>query len=142
MHKYGKPIALSALILVFLVTSGCSAPKPAGLTDQQLARLTENTLKAIDANNYQEFSRDFSDKMSSAFTKAQFDSLRALLKKASGSYVSLGAPSLTNNQGYAAYWFPARYTYETVYVTITFLVGGQKIEGLWFDSINLRKAGQ
>jgi Protein of unknown function (DUF3887) len=142
MNKHVSLITLSALILVLLVTSGCAAPKPAGLTDQQVASVTENTLKALDAKDYQKFTRDFSDKMSSVFTQAQFDNLCTLLQTASGSYVSLGAPSLTNNQGYAVYRIPAKYTNETVYVTITFLVGGKKVEGLWFDSAALRKASQ
>ena len=133
---------MSAILLVFLVTSGCSTPKPAGPTDQQIASVTENTLKAIDAKDYQKFTQDFSDKMNSVFTQAQFDNLCKLLQAASGSYVSLGSPSLSNNQGYAVYRFPAKYTNETVYVTITFLVGGQKVEGLFFDSVNLRKASQ
>ena len=142
MNKYIKLPALSTLILVLLMTSGCSTPKPAGLTDQQITRVTENTLKAIDAKDFQKFTQDFSDKMNSVFTKAQFDNLCELLQAASGSYVSLGTPSLTNNQGYAVYRFPAKYVTETVTVTITFLVGGEKIEGLFFDSVNLRKASQ
>jgi hypothetical protein len=139
MRNCANLMVFSVLTLLFLVLSGCSAPKPAGLTDQQVASVTENILKAIDANAYEEFTRDFSDQMNSAFPQAQFDSLRNLLQKASGSYLSLGAPSLSNNQGYAAYRFPAKYSNEMVYVTITFLLGGQKVEGLWLDSINLRK---
>ena len=142
MNKIVKWAGLSTLILVFLVTSGCSAPKPAGLTDQQVASMTESTLKAIDANDYREFTRDFSEKMNTVFTQVQFDNLRGLLQGACGNYISLGTPGLTNNQGYAVYRIPARYANETVYVTITFLVGGQKVEGLFFDSINLRKASQ
>ncbi len=140
MNKPAKILALSTLVLVLLVTSGCSAPKPAGLTDQQVANVTENILKALDARDYQSFTRDFSDKMNSTFKQAQFDGLCSLLQTSSGSYVSLGTPSLTNNQGYAVYRFPAKYAKETVYVTITFLVDGQKVEGLFFDSANLRKA--
>jgi hypothetical protein len=142
MNKLVKLIPFFALILVLLMTSGCSAPKPAGLTDEQIVSVTENTLKAIDAKDYQKFTQDFSDKMNSVFTQAQFDNLCSLLQKASGSYISLGTPSLSNNQGYAVYRFPAKYANETVYVTITFLVGGQKIEGLFFDSAALRKASQ
>jgi hypothetical protein len=142
VNVHAKLILLSALGLILLVTSGCAAPKPAGLTDQQVTSMTENTLKAIDANDYQKFTQDFSETMNSAFTQAQFDNLRSLLQNASGSYVSLGTPGLTNNQGYAVYRIPARYTNETVYVTITFLVAGQKIEGLWFDSVALREASQ
>jgi hypothetical protein len=142
MNKNVSLITMSALILVLLLASGCSAPRPASLTDQQVTSLTENVLKAIDANDYQSFTRDFSDKMNSVFTQAQFDHLCTLLQAASGSYVSLGTPSLTNSQGYAVYRIPAKYANETVYVTITFLVGGQKIEGLWLDSANLRKVSQ
>jgi len=135
-------ISLSAMVLVLLMTSGCAAPKPAGLTDQQVADVTENTLKAIDANDYPGFTRDFSDQMNSAYSQEKFDYLRDLLQKASGSYISLGTPSLSNNQGYAVYRIPAKYANETVTITITFLIGGQKIEGQFFDSAALRKASQ
>ena len=142
MNKLVKMLSLSALTLVLLAASGCSAPQPAGFTDQQVASVTENISKAMDVNDYKAFIRDFGQGMLSAFTQAQFDSLRAMLEKASGKYVSLGNPSLSNNQGYAVYRFPAKYSNETVYVTITFLVGGQKVEGLFFDSVNLRKVSQ
>jgi hypothetical protein len=139
MKKYLGLAVLPLLLVVFLM-SGCAKPSPAGLTDQQITSVTENTLKAIDAKDYRKFTQDFSDKMNSAFTQTQFDSLSKLLQTTSGSFVSLGTASLTNNQGYAVYRFPAKYTKEVVYVTITFLVGGQKVEGQWFDSVALRKA--
>ncbi|HTX92870.1 MAG TPA: DUF3887 domain-containing protein [Anaerolineales bacterium] len=142
MNKNRKLISGLAVVLVLIAMSGCTAPKPAGLTTEQVASITENTLKAIDANDYQEFTHDFSDKMNSTFTQAQFDGLRSLLQNASGNYVSLGTPSLTNAQGYAIYRFPAKYANEIVFVTITFLEGGQKVEGLFFDSVNLRKASK
>ena len=142
MKKFTNLIALSVLILVLLITSGCSAAKPAGLTDQQVTSLTENMLKALDANNYEDFTRDFSDKMISAFTPDQVTALQALIGNASGKFISIGTPTLMNNQGYAIYRFPCKYENETVYVTITFLIDGQKVEGLFFDSANLRKPAQ
>jgi hypothetical protein len=142
MNKNARIFMFSALTLIMLVTSGCAAPKPAGLTDQQVAEVTENTLKALEANDYQAFTRDYSEQMNTAFSQEKFDSLRSLLQTSSGSYASLGAPSLGNNQGYAVYRFAAKYTNETVFVTITFLIGGTKIEGEFFDSVNLRKASQ
>ena len=142
MSKFVKMAALFALALVLLAASGCSAPKPAGLTDQQVTTMTENILKAVDANDYRAYIKDFGPAMVSAVPQAQFDSMHALLQKSSGSYVSLGTPSLSNNQGYAVYRIPAKYSSETVYVTITFLVGGQKVEGLFFDSANLRKVSK
>jgi hypothetical protein len=142
MNKLEKLITILSLAAVLLVTSGCTTAQPAGLTDTQLTGVTENVLKAIDANDYQRFTRDFSDKMTSAFTQDQFATMRTMLQTASGNYVSLGTPSMTNNQGYVVYRFPAKYANETVFVTITFLIGGQKVEGLFFDSVNLRKAAK
>jgi len=137
-----KFAALLGLALLLVGSSGCAAPQPAGLSDQQVTTTTENILKAMDANNYQTCTQDFSDQMKAAFTQAQFTQIRTMLQKASGAFVSVGTASLSNNQGYVAYRFTSKYANETVYVTVTFLIGGQKVEGLWFDSANLRKASQ
>ena len=138
--KFSTFMGLAVALLVGL--SGCAAAKPAGLSDQQVAGITENILKAIDANDYQKSRQDFSDQMKAAFTQAQFNQIRSMLQKASGGFVSVGTSSLANNQGYAVYRFTSRYANESVYVTVTFLVGGQKVEGLWFDSTALRKVSQ
>jgi hypothetical protein len=140
MNMKIKSYSMLALALMLVVTSGCSAPKPAGLTDDQVTGLTENILKALDANDFQKFSQDFSEQMGAVFDQAQFTKVQTLLQTASGKYVSIGTPTLTNNQGFAIYRIPCKYENETVYVTITFLVGGQKVEGLFFDSVKLRKA--
>jgi hypothetical protein len=132
---------VSLLVTLSMLATGCAAPKPAGLTDEQLTAVAENILQSINANDYQKFVQDFSDQMKTAFTEDQFNQMCDLLK-ASGNYVSQDAPSLSNNQGYAVYRFPCKYENENVYVTITFLIGGQKVEGLFFDSNNLRKASQ
>jgi hypothetical protein len=142
MKSVFTPTLLSIAILLLLFTGGCSPAKPAGLDESMVISKTENILKAIDSGDFQAFTSDFSDKMISVFTQAQFDGLHALLKTSSGAFVSLGDPSLMNNQGYAVYRFPAKYADETVYVTITFLIGGEKVEGLFLDSANLRKADQ
>jgi hypothetical protein len=132
---------VSLLVALSMLATGCAAPKPAGLSDQQVTSMTENILQSINANDYQIFVQDFSDQMKTAFTEDQFNQMRDLLT-ASGNYVSQNAPSLSNNQGYAVYRFPCKYENENVYVTITFLIDGHKVEGLFFDSNNLRKASQ
>ena len=142
MNKQIRFLSLMALACVMILASGCSAPKPAGLTDDQVASVTENTLKALEANDFKAFTQDYSDQMNKVFSQEQFTKLQGMVQSASGKYVSLGKPTLSNNQGYAVYRFPAKYENETVYVTITFLVGGQKIEGEFFDSVNLRKLSQ
>jgi hypothetical protein len=131
-------ISLIALALL-LATGGCAKARPAGLTDDQLLSTADNILKAVDANDYGRFSQTVSDQMKAAFTEAQFNSLHDLLLQASGRYQSVDAPTLTNNQGYAIYRFPAAYENETVYVTLTFLIGGDKVEGFFLDSPNLRE---
>lgn len=143
MKVNSKFLSVSALILVLLVgLSGCLAAQKAGLSDQQVASLTENILKALDQNNYPAFTHDFSPQMKSAFTQEKLSQLHTILANASGDFIYMDSPSLSNNQGYAVYRFPCKYANETVTVTITFVIGGQEVEGLWFDSANLRKVSQ
>ncbi len=128
-------------LTMLLAMSGC-LPKPAALTDAQISGIAENILQAVNANDYQRFVQDFSDQMKSAFTEDQFTRLRDLIQNASGNYLSMAAPRLSNSQGYAIYRFPCKFDNEDVTVTITFALGGDKVEGLLFDSPNLRKTGQ
>src|SRR5512135_756627 len=114
MNKQIRFISLMALACVLILASGCSAPKPAGLTDEQVASMTENTLKALEANDYKAFTQDYSDQMSKAMTQEGFTKLVTMVQSASGKYISLGKPTLSNNQGYAIYRFPAKYENETV----------------------------
>jgi hypothetical protein len=143
MKVNSKYLSVSALILVLLAgLSGCLPAQKAGLSDQQVASVTENILKALDENNYQSFTHDFSAQMKSAFPQEKFSQLRTMLYNVSGNFIYMDAPSLSNNQGYAIYRFPTKYDKETVTVTVTFVIGGQEVEGLFFDSANLRKVSQ
>jgi hypothetical protein len=143
MKVNSKYLSVSALILVLLAgLSGCLPAQRAGLSDQQVASVTENILKALDENNYQSFTHDFSAQMKSAFPQEKFSQLRTMLYNVSGNFIYMDAPSLSNNQGYAIYRFPTKYDKETVTVTVTFVIGGQEVEGLFFDSANLRKVSQ
>jgi len=143
MKVNSKYLSVSALILVLLAgLSGCLPVQKAELSDQQVASVTENILKALDENNYLSFTHDFSPQMKSAFPQEKFSQLRTLLYNASGNFIYMDAPSLSNNQGYAIYRFPTKYDNETVTVTVTFVIGGQEVEGLFFDSANLRKVSQ
>ncbi len=125
-----------------LVLSGCAEAEPAGLSTDQVSAAAGNILTALESGDYAAFQQDLSDGMKTYFTPEQIDKLHAMLKTASGSYVSLDQPTLTNNQGYAIYRFPAKFENETVYVTLSYKVGGDKVEGIWFDSTNLREQPQ
>jgi len=143
MKVKAKFLSVSVVSLVLLAgVSGCLPAQKAGLSDQQVAGMTENILKALDQNNYPAFTHDFSPQMKAAFTKEKFSQLRTMLYNASGNFFYMDEPSISNNQGYAVYRFPTKYANETVTVTITFVIGGQEVEGLFFDSPNLRKVSQ
>jgi hypothetical protein len=139
---------LATFLFVTLATglflASCQAPQPASLSNDEVVQVVDGTLKSISAGNYPGFTRDFSDTMKNAFTEQQFTNLADLLKKSSGNYVSCddSQPELSNKQGYAVYRLPCKYDLESVLVTVTFKVDGNKIEGLFFDSTNLRKVGQ
>ncbi len=143
MKKTQKIFALLFLALtLILATSGCAKPQPAGLTDEQVGTMTANILHAIDANDYQKFTQDMSDAMKSAFPELQFTQLRDLLQTNSGNFISIGKPTLLNQNGYAIYRFPCEYEKENVMVTVTFPIGANKVDGLFFDSTNLRAASK
>ena len=144
MKRKLPAILLIAAIVTTLVLTGCQAPNPASLSNDQVVQAVDNILKAINAGDFQRFTQDFSDSMASNFTEAQFTSLAELLKKASGNYVSCAdtSPEISNSQGYAVYRLACKYELENVIVTVTFLEGGEKVEGLFFDSTNLRKVSQ
>jgi flagellar basal body rod protein FlgB len=132
---------LTVLVLalsVLLGLSGC-ATQPAGLSEAQVAVVAENVLNAINTNNYTAFTHDFSPQMKAAFPQTEFSKLQTMLQTTSGKFLYTEKPGISNAQGYARYRFPSKYDNEIVYVTLTFLIGGQQVEGLFFDSANLRK---
>jgi O-glycosyl hydrolase len=133
---------VSLLVILTLLMTGCAAPKPAALTDDEVLAIAQNALTALDANDYTAFTRDYSPDMQTAFSENQFTQLRDLLQSASGKYVSTGKVGLSNNQGYAIYRIICKYELEDVVVTVTFKIDGKQIEGFFFDSPNLRTVSQ
>lgn len=134
----GKLSFLVAILLTaaFLLTA-CQA-RPAALSDAEVVQLTGQVLTALDQDDYAAFVQDFSPAMRAAFPQAQFAELRAMLQETSGNYVACGEPSLSNRQGYAVYRLVCTFEKEEVIVTIVFAVDGRQVEGLFFDSPNLR----
>jgi hypothetical protein len=138
--KLVRPIVM--ILGLALLLSACGEVKPAGLTDDQVMQVTAGLLTAIDQNEYAAFQADLSDEMAALFTEEQFNQLHDLLQTNSGSYVSMDAPELSNSSGYAVYRIRCQYELEDVMVTVTFLIDGTQVEGLFFDSPNLRTAAQ
>jgi hypothetical protein len=131
------PTIGSLLFLLFLA-AGCAAPTPAGLADDEIINITANILTALDSGDYPAFTRDFSDEMLAAFPEDQFTQLRNLIITSSGNFVSTGKLSLSNQEEFAIYRIRCTYQQEDVVVSVVFRIEGVLVEGLFFDSPNLR----
>jgi Protein of unknown function (DUF3887) len=142
MPKTRPSIIVILFALLSLLAAGCGPAKPAALTDDEVIAVTTSILTAMDAGDYAAFKSDFSDEMLSAFSEEQFTDLRNTLQSASGNFISTGELSLSNKQGFAIYRILCTYELEDVVVTIVFKVDGTQVEGLFFDSPNLRAASQ
>ncbi len=130
---------LALLLAMVLLLNGCRA-EPAALSDEEVAQATSDALTALSAGNQEAFVRDFSEDMRALFLEeAQFTALRDMLQETSGSFVSCAELSLLNRGDYAVYRLRCRFEKEDVMVSVVFRVGGTKIEGLYFDSPNLRE---
>jgi hypothetical protein len=144
MNGKMKNTFLVITLVIALFLTGCQPAKPSALTNDQVIGMIERNLTTINARDYQGFTQDFSEAMKSTFSEAQFTSLAELLMQTSGKYVSCAdsQPELSNKQDFAVYRQMCIFDLESVIVTVTFKVDGDKIEGLFFDSTNLRKASQ
>jgi hypothetical protein len=142
--KSKTPTSLLTLALVaVLLLTGCAAPKPASLSNEQVVGVMVNILEAINAGDYPGFSRDFSPAMLTSIPEVQFTDLKTMLQNVSGKYVSCNTtPQLSNSQGYAVYRLSCNFELEPVIVTVTIKTGGTQVEGLFFDSTNLRNVGK
>jgi hypothetical protein len=142
MTKF-KPVSIvSLLILLFLLAAGCAPASPSGLSNAEVLSVTGNLLTAINTGDYPAFTRDFSAEMLAAFPESEFTKIQEMLHSASGNYISCAEPSLTNNQGFAIYNIRCTYELEDVMVRIVFRIDGTQVEGLFFDSPNLRSSSQ
>ena len=137
--KFATLIALT--LIAALLLTGCQA-KPAALSTDEVVQMTGQILTALDEGDYAAFTQDFSDEMLAVFPETQFAALQDMLQEASGNYVSCGEPSISNNGGYASYRLTCPFDLEDVVVTIVFKVDGDQVEGLFFDSPNLRALSQ
>jgi hypothetical protein len=136
---------LTALIALFLAAAilltGCQA-RPSALSNEEVVQLTGQILTALNDDDYVAFTQDFSAEMLAAFPEDQFTGLRDMLQETSGNYVSCGEPGLSNNGGYAVYRLTCQFDLEEVVVTLVLKVDGDQVDGLFFDSPNLRAFGQ
>jgi hypothetical protein len=78
--------------------------------------------------------------MAKASTETEYNKLRSLLLNTSGRYISKGKPTLSNIQTIAVYDYVCQFDREKIVFRVTFQIGGNKVEGTFFDSTNIRKS--
>ncbi len=158
-------LALTALMVLTAIFSGCETTKPDKTSEQSAAPggaadadgviseadvpyagpMAENILAAIENRDYEAFSKDLGDTMKAAMTKEAFNSLVDFLAKV-GSFekLSFGEGANVTQDGVAmtVIVYIAKYSEEPgdVLVTITFTRDDErKIIGLYFNSPKLRE---
>jgi hypothetical protein len=142
MNRRRTLILISLTAALTLLLAACQSASPAALSDDEVLTLTAGILTAMDEGDYSAFTPSFSPEMLEAFSQAQFDELRAMLQETSGGFVLCGEMSLSNKDGYAIYRILCTYELEDVVITIIFKIDGSQVEGLYFDSPNLRTVSQ
>jgi hypothetical protein len=142
MPKTRSVFIASLLAALSLLAAGCGPASPAALSNDEVIAVTTNILTAMDTGDYAAFTSEFSEEMLAAFPENQFTELRDLLQSTSGNFVSAGELSLSNKEGFALYRILCTYDLEDVVVTIVFKVDGTQVDGLFFDSPNLRTSSQ
>jgi len=133
---------LTLLIALPVLLAGCTPAEPSALSDEEILTFASNLLVSMNEDDYASFITDFSEDMLVAFPESEFANLRELVLDASGSFVSADELELTNNQEYAVYRIRCSYSLEDVMVTLVFKVDGTQVEGLFFDSTNMRAASK
>ena len=137
---------VSALLIFAVVLTGCGNK----LTEADVSYagpMAENVLTAIEDNNYDQFSKDFSDKMKNTLTKENFEAMVELFDSKIGEYQgkSFAGAANTKEDGkiLTVIVYQAEYSREPKGVQITVSFSGNNdqkiIEGLFFNSPNLAK---
>ena len=143
-----KNRTLSFLVmLIFLIgiPSGC-APNlkerivqiPPDISETSLT-IVENILLALERNEYNTFSRDFSQEMQKAMTKDSFENLQQAFQKNLGNLNSVSFIKAESSQTYIATIFKAMYAKNSITVRLVLSPSSPYIvTGLWFPDFPVK----
>ncbi|RPI88432.1 MAG: DUF3887 domain-containing protein [Chloroflexi bacterium] len=142
MKKTNTKISLfiCTAAIISIVLMGCSGlqAKPSALSNEEVTAATEELLIAIEEDDYEAFTPDMSETLLEAFTQTEFQEMKTMLSETSGNLVSCSDPALLNQEEYAVYRVPCEFEKEDVTVTMVYEIGGNELDGLFFDSPGLR----
>jgi hypothetical protein len=138
-------IHTAAAISLLVLVAGCSPASPAVILTKVPSyadAMTENILKSLNANDYDNFSRDFDQTLKDVLTKATFDKLYNQIKPTIGDYRSKLFVSLTVQGADTAVLYVANYSQEPAGVSVSVIFEEvaevEHVHGLNLDSPILR----
>jgi hypothetical protein len=109
-----KSACLISLLITVFIAAACGTNKTE--TDKIKNRtdpMAERILKAIDGNNYAEFSLDFDNALKAEYTDARFHEMNAFMKKSQGDYVSKSFFSIIRDKNTLTVQYFAVYKIKT-----------------------------
>ena len=107
--------------------------------DMKITTISENVVVSLNDGNYNSFIKDFSPEMKKELNKSNFLELRDLINNTSGEYVVKLYSGKTTKDGYEVYYYDCVFKKEgSVSLVISFRINSYLVEGLWFDSTNIR----
>ena len=136
-----KQIFLILLLILVLVTGCAKNNSPENTGENAIADTkAENILDGLNTEDYETFSRDLSDNVKESMNEEAFSRLGIFIKDNSGDYVTktLAASKDENNMHTMSY--DCQFSLESVFLTITFNEDYSMVEGIYFDSENMRAA--
>jgi hypothetical protein len=153
MNKLNTKLLLGLLMVLSaaLLISGCSSnsspsstpPASSPVNIQAIADpIMENILISLNNNDYSSFSKDFGKSAKQTLNQTTFDQLYQQMQTSVGEYQSMLYVNNTVQNGLITVKYIAKYSREPAGVTSTLVLkssnGGYEVQGLNFDSPNLR----
>lgn len=130
------------LLLILVLVAGCVKNNPSNATGGTpiADEKADNILNGINKEDYSIFNRDLSDTVKQSMDEESFSRLSKFIKENSGDYVvkTLAASKDENNMHTLSY--DCQFSLESVFFTITFNEDYSIVEGIYFDSENMRNA--
>ncbi len=126
---------MTTVILFFV---GCGkGSKVSEINTEKVDPVAENIFQNLESGDFISFSKDFSEELKVAFTKAKYDALREIVAEASGKYESKTFDHTTSDSTFIAYFYKCKFEKEEVMSYISFKLQGEEVEGVFFDSPKL-----
>ncbi|HII15077.1 MAG TPA: DUF3887 domain-containing protein [Nanoarchaeota archaeon] len=135
-----KYITAIVLMAVLVLAYGCAQKAIPESQYPAADEKAENILQGISKEDYAMLSRDLSETLKQSTDAEYFSRLSKFIKENSGEYVSKSLAASKDENSMHTRGYDCQFSMESVYFTITFNADYSKVEGIYFDSENMRKA--